>query len=460
MDLAPLNEVRTRVKDRVERLRDHVISLWNTFGLRTKLSLLFASLLFGMASLFYVFTIYETTKEIKINAIQKGQVVGEALKSEAVYALDSKSFPNLSYTFRRLVSSRNDIVYAMLLDPQGRVLAHSTSDLVDALLSDPLTQRAIAAHRPQYQFLQDTPEGTSQVLKVCDVSVPVILRGRRQATLRVGVSITDLLASATPRVRRDMIFFMVPFLMVGIGVAYKLAGSFIRPLRQLVKATSELAKGNFDLQVPFLRQDEIGDLAQSFQTMAHQLKQDFTKITEMANRDGLTGLYNARFFLEAFDRELARAQRVGKPLSLVILDADHFKRLNDRRGHQVGDIVLQHIARLIRGTLRNYDLLARYGGEEFIALLTDTAGTQAFILAERLRKTVEQRPYVTEEGEALRLTISLGVSEAPPHDKKDLIAQADQALYRAKETGRNKTILFRKVSAQATPLDTRNLELF
>src|SRR6266705_1474383 len=180
--------------------------------------------------------------------------------------------------------------------------------------------------------------------------------------------------------------------------------------------------------------------------MAVNLKENFAKVSDMANRDGLTGLYNARFFHEALGRELERVKRTSRPFSLMIFDGDRFKRINDRYGHPAGDQVLQHLSRVSRSALRGYDMLARYGGEEFIAMLPDATGSQALLLADRLRKMVDQRPFVTEDGETIRMTISVGVAQAQaPYDKKDLISQADQALYRAKETGRNRAVVYKTI---------------
>jgi diguanylate cyclase (GGDEF)-like protein len=188
--------------------------------------------------------------------------------------------------------------------------------------------------------------------------------------------------------------------------------------------------------------------------MAVNLKDNFQKVSDMANRDGLTGLYNARFFHEALERELERTKRTGRTLSILIFDVDWFKRINDRHGHPMGDQVLQHVSRIARSVLRGYDVLARYGGEEFIVMLSDATGSQALMLAERLRKFVEQRPYVTDEDDVIKATVSVGVAMAqPPFDKKDLISLADQALYRAKETGRNRVVLSKPAPAESSTLN-------
>jgi len=164
----------------------------------------------------------------------------------------------------------------------------------------------------------------------------------------------------------------------------------------------------------------------------------------------LTGLYNARFFQEALSRELERVKRTTRPFSLLIFDGDRFKRINDTYGHPVGDQILQHLSRVARSVLRGYDVLARYGGEEFIAMLPDATGSQALLLGERLRKMIEQRPFMTEDGQTIRVTVSIGVAQAKaPYEKKEIISQADKALYRAKETGRNRVVSYKAMDIEA-----------
>jgi diguanylate cyclase (GGDEF)-like protein len=160
----------------------------------------------------------------------------------------------------------------------------------------------------------------------------------------------------------------------------------------------------------------------------------------LAVTDGLTGLYNHQHFHEALAAEVGRARRYGQPLSLVLVDIDHFKQYNDAWGHQAGDALLRELAGVFRSAARQNDLVARYGGEEFAFLLPQTDKRQATALAKRLCRAVLRRRY--EGGEALpggRLTISLGVASYPedvglPHE---LVTRADQALYRAKSLGRN-----------------------
>ncbi|HWR96828.1 MAG TPA: diguanylate cyclase, partial [Candidatus Methanoperedens sp.] len=171
---------------------------------------------------------------------------------------------------------------------------------------------------------------------------------------------------------------------------------------------------------------------------------DYARLHERTVRlsitDGLTKLHNQRYFQEALRREFQRSDRRGSPLSLALLDIDHFKRFNDAYGHQLGDLVLQELARTLRGQVRGLDVLARHGGEEFAVVMPDTPATAALRVAERLRAAIEAHPVPGPEG-PLRVTVSLGVASVP-HPQigspEGLIAAADQALYRAKELGRNR----------------------
>jgi len=163
-------------------------------------------------------------------------------------------------------------------------------------------------------------------------------------------------------------------------------------------------------------------------------------LREQAMRDALTGLLNRRATLDLFLAEMSRARREKTPLSLMMLDIDHFKPVNDRFGHLMGDEVLCDVARRLRVSARNYDLVGRFGGEEFLIVAPRCRPTDALIQAERLREAVCSHP-ITLKDTSLAVTISVGVATALEPDQLDmeaLLNTADQALYRAKEAGRNR----------------------
>ncbi|OHB33242.1 MAG: diguanylate cyclase response regulator [Desulfuromonadaceae bacterium GWC2_58_13] len=175
-------------------------------------------------------------------------------------------------------------------------------------------------------------------------------------------------------------------------------------------------------------------------SLQDSLKKSNMALMELSNTDPLTRLSNRRFLMKTLEKELQRCERSQKGLALIMVDVDHFKRINDNYGHQQGDVVLKTLADQMKGCLRDYDMAARFGGEEFALVLPETAIDEAVHVANRLRVAVSELRFPGEYHD-IRLTISLGVATYP-HNKvrtvDDLIREADRALYNAKEKGRNR----------------------
>ena len=163
------------------------------------------------------------------------------------------------------------------------------------------------------------------------------------------------------------------------------------------------------------------------------------RLEEEATHDPLTGLWNRRAMVDALRRDLSRATRDGGPLSLALVDLDHFKRVNDTYGHHVGDAVLVEAAARLRGSLRGGDAVARWGGEELLLMLSAADVWTSRDVADRLRATFADQPFVVGEGLSLRVTASFGLAQSEPQESwEDLVRRADEALYRAKRAGRNR----------------------
>ncbi|MFZ3136160.1 MAG: sensor domain-containing diguanylate cyclase [Thermodesulfovibrionales bacterium] len=171
------------------------------------------------------------------------------------------------------------------------------------------------------------------------------------------------------------------------------------------------------------------------------------EIERLAVTDGLTGLFNHRHFQERLAQEFNRLERFLDPISLLIIDIDHFKKINDTYGHPVGDSVLKGIAEKIRKTIRNIDVPARYGGEEFAVILPGTNENGAMNMAERLRKAMGTTKFASEKG-AFSVTVSIGVSTFTKEirSKEELVETADKALYHAKRNGRNRSVLWNEIN--------------
>jgi diguanylate cyclase (GGDEF)-like protein len=167
----------------------------------------------------------------------------------------------------------------------------------------------------------------------------------------------------------------------------------------------------------------------------------YNEIQQMAITDELTGLYNRRGLFELGQREVDRALRYNRPLTAIMADLDLFKKVNDTYGHQPDDDVLRGLAQICRGAVRDIDIVGRYGGEEFLVLLPESDLRNSIQIAERIRLRVAEASFPTQVGN-LSITISLGVCELADNiqDLKSLIARADQALYNAKNAGRNRVV--------------------
>jgi two-component system cell cycle response regulator len=176
--------------------------------------------------------------------------------------------------------------------------------------------------------------------------------------------------------------------------------------------------------------------------MKTEIKQAMEKMAELSTKDELTGLYNRRYFMEFSEREVAGAARYEQDLSLLMLDLDFFKQINDTHGHPAGDAVLKQTARLLKTSIRNYDAACRYGGEEFAVIMPNTCLTDARIFCERVRKKIEAST-VRYDSKKIRFTVSIGLAQFVPEIDKSiahLIKRADDGLYAAKQQGRNRVI--------------------
>src|SRR5437899_5102719 len=164
------------------------------------------------------------------------------------------------------------------------------------------------------------------------------------------------------------------------------------------------------------------------------------RVKQLAYLDGLTGIFNRRFFELRIAEELERARRFNTGMAVVMVDIDQFKRLNDEFGHLLGDEVLRQVSSVFHQQLRKTDVVCRYGGEEFALLLTQTNAEQAFVVAEKLRKMVEKWQF---PGVPRAITISAGVAAFPQHGKNrdELVRAADSGLYLAKQNGRNRVCI-------------------
>jgi diguanylate cyclase (GGDEF)-like protein/PAS domain S-box-containing protein len=261
-----------------------------------------------------------------------------------------------------------------------------------------------------------TGESAARMLAVIDQRLRRIAAG--DVAARVGATELEQLRRDGSTVETEV---MTTFLFDADGVPRSILG-VSRDIGDRKEAEGVMRESNQRLQVQL---EEIGRLQVALQ--------------EQAIRDALTGLYNRRYLDETLEREVSRARREGAPLSLVMLDIDHFKRVNDTYGHQLGDEALKMLARTLLDDIRAEDVACRYGGEEFLILLPNMPLEAALAKAEAWRRAVEVLALAHGDF-VIRFTVSLGVAAYPEHGKTpdDLTRNADLALYRAKHEGRNR----------------------
>jgi len=185
---------------------------------------------------------------------------------------------------------------------------------------------------------------------------------------------------------------------------------------------------------------DLRERTQLKQTEMERMQQELDKASAQARHDPLTGSLNRKGLDEVFDRELARSRRADAPLCVALLDVDNFKQINDRLGHDTGDAALVHLAQVVREVMRPQDQLARYGGEEFVILLPDTAQEQGVEAMQRLQRELTTR-FFMRNNEKILITFSAGVAQLTPSETPtDAIRRADQGMYLAKRSGKNRVV--------------------
>lgn len=267
------------------------------------------------------------------------------------------------------------------------------------------------------------------------------------------LQIIDNLEQAKNIKQRVRLIVIVGF-GLGLGIASVasviLLRSILIPLHRLEKGVIRFGEGDFAHKIVLDKPDELGQLATAFNVMAEKLEYNQTALKNLASIDELTSVYNRREFNQRITQELERSRHYDHACTLLLMDIDHFKRLNDTYGHQVGDEVLRAIAALMKQEVRTKDWVARYGGEEFAVILPETSDSHAWAVAERLRQAIGSHLIAIDKHQPIKVTISGGLATFPQDGKSEeaLIFAADQALYKAKHSGRDRVISSSSVSLE------------
>lgn len=363
--------------------------------------------------------------------------------------------------------------YVMVLDHRGRIYSHSNPTRFGEQPEGAFFQAA-SSHNESLVRRHERP-GQAALL---EVTAPIV-SGVRWGTLVAGFSLEREERTLAAAQTRAFVAAGVLGGTSGLVLFLVLTASVLTPVRRLASASRAFAEGDLTERVTVQGGDELTELGTTFNDMAAELhsytqdlerkvqeraaeivakNQELTRLNaelehksaqleKLATTDGLTGLFNHRHFQERLAFEIQRSARQIHPLSLILIDVDHFKHYNDENGHPAGDAVLMRLAELFRDNLRGVDMVARYGGEEFVILLLDTDVRGGRAAAEKIRAAVEAEPFAGQDKQPLgNLTVSLGVATFPVHGRSpaDLVSAADRALYEAKAAGRNRTVVATK----------------
>jgi diguanylate cyclase (GGDEF)-like protein len=438
-------------------------SSWRTTvrSLRFKASLLIVLLLVFVTSISSTLTARVTNQVFYENEYARTREWAQSLAigtAEAVLAGDRES---LGRTVADLIKT-NAVAYVAFCNAGGEVLVsgETKSGLLRSILSpDGQTLNLKAMNVPELVW------NDSVGLACSEVTVPVFSKATIRPSgastrsivgyLHLAVDVTATkrqLGQVGARIRQIALALVLLAIPCSIFVTRRV----VSPLKELAQTACAIAKGSTDARAHIQSEDEIGDLARSFNTMADRLTQSrmellelnaeleerveqrTRELQELAARDPLTGLYNRRHFGEVMAREFAAAERYDADLTCLMLDLDRFKETNDLFGHRTGDEVLAIMAQVIATELRGSDVAARFGGDEYIVLLPQTSAASAAVLTDRINERfgeeVKRRFPDVPVGVSIGVA-SLRITRAPSAEA--LIHEADVALYAAKELRRS-----------------------
>jgi diguanylate cyclase (GGDEF)-like protein len=332
----------------------------------------------------------------------------------------------------------------LLLDPEGKVLASSYEDSRQLISLDPPVLNQLRLQPGESLVFQGMAHREVIGLAGMSAELPITILAERDHAEVYGKWVK----------LRNMFLALVSALAVMVAaVAFQMGRSIVLPLQKLIAAADRIADGDLEVRLAATRSDELGHLTLVFNQMADRLRQSHAEIMaanqamQQQNRvletlsitDSLTGLYNRSKLDAILSDQFARFRRTQREFTLLMMDIDHFKTLNDTYGHITGDEVLAAVAQILVQSIRSIDYAARYGGDEFIIILVETSAEQAMKTAERICAQVEGMVYKADSS-SIAVTVSIGIVQCLPEDQTPtaIFARADRALYEAKRAGRNR----------------------
>ncbi len=396
------------------------------------------------------FFFYGPIPEVKSELSNKIKVYED--QSVKLHSIQSLLF-EYSTIFSAYIKNRTDSemellkVKGMEIDAKFKEIEKLTTDSLQRDLIELAFLEWEKANQISHEIVDKTAEDTKNLLKLnehIDKAIEYLNRSQRLLHQDVSGDVVGILQN-----RFDDFFklMLVIWLFVCIYAFYELSVSVIRPLNRIYEGIQKFSKGDLSYTISITDENEFGEVAQALNQMAESMLKDRMALKELIIRDSLTGLYNHQEFYVRLDAEINRSKRHGHQLSLLMMDIDGFKHVNDTYGHLAGDRVLKEVSRVLTGSVRLSDIVSRYGGEEFAVILPEADTSKAREVAERIRKRIEKFKMRVRPGKDIYITVSIGISTFPGGGKssRELLNNADHALYAAKLQGKNKVVDFEEI---------------
>lgn len=410
--------------------------LFDKLSIRTKLVVLLGlSLALGLcvSSAVALYSTFAAERQSSLRALHQIAAITSENMRAALAFHDAQSAANILAPLH----TNPHIRYAFVEDEQGLLLGQYRASAT--------TEPEAAGWRRALQQAEAAgPDGLRQGMEHDHhyVIYPIDFDGKRIGTLSLRADNQAMYA----KMRQFVVLQGGASVLILVGLlllSWRLQLIFTRPILELLDGMRRIGLSkDYTTVLATHHQDEFGELYRGFNAMLQEIRVRDEKLSQLATTDTLTGLANRGHALESLQTMLTRAQRLGRPMGVMLLDVDHFKQVNDTYGHPAGDQVLRDIAHILQANVRAYDLAARFGGEEFLVLCEGADLSATVDMAERIRAAVASRVYRLAGGQTLRTTVSVGVyAGAGSHaTAMQLIELADQALYRAKQAGRNRVV--------------------
>lgn len=414
------------------------------FGVRQKMVLVLLCVLTIALGTTTWLTIHDQQKQVLRATTDHGQDLSRIVSRALAYSVISYDYHTIQLLLDEITKAR-DIGYAKVLSNKGNVMAESGHPPTDA---------------NEWRMFESD----------------ILFAGKSTGRLIIGLNLDQVAQTLMDEQSSILSRQVITIFLIAFGEFIALSYLIIRPVTIIYRSLTNRVEqdGQVTYNIPIVSSDEFGILSQQFNDMGTQLNQanarlqerivsadqkltetnarlvqqadELKRINEELSRiaitDALTGLYNRRYFESLLESDLALSERHGDSNSILMIDVDRFKSINDAHGHNVGDDVLRDLGGVLTTSIRKSDVACRVGGEEFVMLCRRTSKEQSVAVAEKIRRTIESTVFRSIEGDVIPVTVSIGVETFPKDGKiipiREHLNRADLALYASKTAGRNR----------------------